>query len=353
MRQDRRLNGWVLIGSIIGIICALALIVTGVALGVSGFVFADKLLKIKDLQFFIYQEGIIEAQLSLFKNQLLKTEFLYLALAIIVGVAGLLTLIFTIVGLNYAKKRKVVRHRVALLVFALIPLAIMGCALTYLLLEFDAITNNIKYILYGVIGAFGFVGLCNILGVMFGRSEKFMSNDNNKYAFDNSTLRNARIDVNNNIRTAENQRTGLIQAKIANTPQEKLRQAQNPRQPMSQLPIQRAQSPIQPNRPAQPNRPIQQVGHPTQQAVCPMQQMGQATARPVHPMQNNGNAPRPITPNTMQSRPMQSAQRPVASNGNAQLPPNAMRPRHYCQKCGKLLVSGERICGLCGHKVTE
>ena len=292
MRQDRRLNGWVLIGSIIQMILGIILISVGIALGVVGFLYTNKLATIKDLQFFVNQ--------PFFTQFNLKPEFLYLFLGIAVGVVGVIVLSFAIVSLSYAKRRRVVRHRVALPIFSLIPLSIAGCAGAYFALEFKSLPNNIKYILYGIIGAFGFVALCYILGVMFGRSEKFMSNDNNKYAFDNSTLRNARADIN--------------------------------------------------HRPVQAQGVSNNMARPVQQGAGqrPVQRpLGQATARPVQPMARTAQQPRPIQPASrpnMPQRPMPTSvqTRPISSG--------AQKPI-YCNKCGKMLSPEEKFCTLCGYKI--
>jgi hypothetical protein len=55
----------------------------------------------------------------------------------------------------------------------------------------------IKYLAFGIIGVFGVVALFNLLGLLFGRSEKFMSNDNNKYAFNDNLVKSERAKINN------------------------------------------------------------------------------------------------------------------------------------------------------------
>ena len=107
MRQDRRLNVWILFSAIIGVIAGLVLLTAGGVLGTAGFVWTEKLSKIVELQKFLSQDFITEIQLKIFSGKILKPEFLYLALAIIIGVIGLFTLILSIVCLNYAKKRKI------------------------------------------------------------------------------------------------------------------------------------------------------------------------------------------------------------------------------------------------------
>ena len=338
MRKDRRLNGWVALGSAIEIILSFILLIGGVALASAGFLYKTKLAEIDDLQYFIYQDGIIKFQEFIFNNKLLKIEYLYLILGIIVAVVGLIAFIFGIISFAYGKKRKVVRRRVALLIFTLVPLAIAGCALTYLLLEFDILTDNIKYIAYGITGGFGFVALCKILGVIFGRSEKFMSNDNNKYAFDNSSLRNARADINNNIRANQNQHNNQMAQPMPNA-------NQGPR------PVQQGQPlPPRPNQPMRTNAP-QGSAQNRPMPPRPNQPMPQG-ARPVRPAQPGGMPQRSMAQGGAQ-RPVQSmrpapqGQRPVGAPNNRPVVEGA----RYCPKCGKMLSPSEKICTLCGYKV--
>lgn len=329
MRQDRRLNGWVALGSIIQIISSMVLLSAGIFVAVAGFLYQKQLAKIDDLQFFVWQDGIVEIQTKLFKGELLKLEFLYLALGIIVGVAGLIALIFAIVSLSYAKKRKVVCHRVALFIFSLIPLAIAGLATTYFVLEMKMLTDNIKYVLYGLMGAFGFIGLCYLLGIIFGRSEKFMSNDNNKYAFENAnSMRNARADVNNNVKAAQMQ----YQPQASGIIQQRTQQGQaRPVQPMTAQQRPAQPRPIQPQaRPTGTSRPMPQASRPTQARPMP--------PRPMGATQQRSAQARPMGPT--QARPMV---RPTQQGQNVR----------YCPKCGKQLSPNEKICTLCGYRMAE
>ena len=364
MNQDRRLNGWVMLASILGIVFGLALIVVGAGAGVWGFLKPDKLTSIKEIFFFTNQEGLVKLQEFIFNGDVLKTKFLYLALGIIIAVVGFLVLNFAIIALSYVKKRKVVRHRVAMLIFTLIPLAIAGCATTYLLLEKDILPDYIKYVMYGLIGVFGFISLCNIMGVMFGRSEKFMSNDNNKYAFDNSAIKNARVNVNNNVREAQMQ-NGAVARPVQSTQsyqqasqgyvnqsstqaRQPMQQPMRPVQRPAQAPMQRGMQPqrpmpqgqgLRPNQPMQP-RPVQR---PVQPGARPMQARPgvnpnvQGSSRPVTTMSNNSAPVRPGAP----TRPAPVAQRPN------------MPSQKYCKVCGKVLATGEKICNVCGNRVED
>ena len=332
MRQDRRLNGWVLLGSIIQIISSIIAIVAGAGLAVVGFLYQDKLAKLTDLQVFMGHLSALQDELL---NKHLLTKYLYLVLGVSVAVIGLIALIFAIVTLVYARKRKVVRHRFASLIFSLIPLAIAGCVATYLILEMKEFTDNMKYVAYGIIGAFGISGLFIILGVMFGRSEKFMSNDNGKYAFDNSSLRNARAGANNNVKTAQMQ----YPAQVNQGQYVPLNQAQQPMQ--AQRPMQPQANPMRPNQSGMPQRNAMQARPNMPNQARPMQPaqprvpMGQATARPVQPMQ----------------RPAQPMQRPMARPAQPAQP--QARAQRFCNKCGKLLNPNEVVCSLCGTKIIK
>lgn len=352
MRQDRRLNGWVLISSVIQIILSIVLLSTGIALAIVGFLYQDKLATIDDLQFFIYQDFFIKFDL--------KLEFLYLFLGIAVAVIGLIILILAIITMTYAKKKKVVRRRVPLLIFALIVLAVAGCTATYLFLEFETLTDNIKYIAYGIIGAFGFAGLCNILGVMFGRSEQFMSNDNSKYAFDNSSLRSARVDVNNNVKNAQMQHPAGVQ--YAQSQYQPMQQRSNAGQGRYAPMLQQGYA-QQPKAGGIAQRPQNQNMSRTMQANAVRQAprpIGQATARPVQPMTHGANVNQPVRRvqqgvNSAQARPVNP--RPVQpTTSNITPRPSAHTQAtagKYCVKCGKQLLPNERFCSLCGYKVNQ
>ena len=102
-------------------------------------------------------------------------------------------------------------------------------------------------------------------------------------------------------------------------------------------------------RPIQPTRPVQQ-----------RPSMGQPAQRPNAPM---GPRPMPAQPNRpMQPRPGQPMQagRPMSQMPGQPVRPQPARPaqpnaqgRVFCKKCGKLLAPGEKMCSLCGYKVTE
>ncbi|MBQ3502813.1 MAG: hypothetical protein IJA72_04045 [Clostridia bacterium] len=361
MNQDRRKNGWVLISASLQIILSIILLSVGIALGVCGFLYQSKLATIDELQFFINQKGIIEAQhLISGGTKLLKPEFLYLFLGGIVAVIGIIVLIIGIVSLIIAKKKKVVRSRIKLTLFTIIPLAIAGCSATYLAFEVNNLPDYIKYGLYGIIGAFGFCALCLMLGLLFGRSEKFMSNDNNKFAFDDSSLRNARVDVNNNVRMAESQ---MAQGYNMQQPQGQVYMPNNMGNMPTQAPYQQQNYMQQPRQQMPQNMQAQRVT--TSQPI----RNTSAIARPVQPMHGASNMQRPLPPrpmqqpqvrqNPVQPRPMQPMQaRPVQPM--QQRPMQQVRPMQqpqpqannaFCPKCGKSLVPQEKICTMCGFRV--
>ena len=355
MSQDRRKNGWIIISSSLQIVLSIVLLSVGIALGVCGFLYQSKLATIDELQFFINQKGIIKAQhLISGGTKLLKPEFLYLFLGGIVALVGIIILILAIVSLVIANKKKVVRNQFKLTLFAIILLAIVGCTATYFVFEMDNLPDNIKYVLYGIMGAFGFCALCLILGLLFGRSEKFMSNDNNKYAFDDSSLRNARAGANNNVRSVEAQTA----------------QSYNPQQQSAGMPNQAQRQPVNNLQPRRPQTVAN--GQPTQRMPGnqPMRTVG-ATARPVQSVNMSNNMARPVRPNpaqapqnarpnmpqsaqmrpTNQVRPNASAQ-PIRPNGNA--PINQTRgTTPYCPKCGKRLSPQEKFCVVCGYKLNK
>ncbi len=338
MNQDRRKNGWIFISSLLQIVLSIVLLSAGIALGVTGFLYKSKLATIEELQFFVNQEGMIKAQQFISgSTAIFKKEFLYLILGSILAVIGIVLLIFAISSLMCAQKKSVVNHKIKLMFFAVIPLIIVGCATTYLVFEGQVLPNVIKYILYGIIGGFGICVIFTSLGIMFGRSEQFMSNDNSKYAFDNSSLRNARADVNNNVRTAEANMVQPYQQQARPMPNAQQAQRVATGQPIrSTSAIAR---PVQPMHTA-PNNQARQV-QPMRRAINPQgqQPMRQMQQRPVGQTQPNiqqypvGQA----QPNVQGARPMQRPQQPV-------------RVR-TCPKCGKQLAPQEKFCVRCGYRV--
>lgn len=358
MRNDRRLNGWVLLASILGIFTGLISFVAGAGVAVWGFLKPEQLLKFKYVEFFAYHNWIVKLQKTIF-NKMLLDKFLFLFAGLIVAAVGLIILICAIKGLIYVKKRKVVRRRVALLLYSIVPLAVaVGFGLA--IWKFDSLVievkdlskswNNfidiLKYSIYGATGVFGTIALFNILGVFFGRSEKFMSNDNNKYAFENSSkIKKERANVNNKVREAQVQpgvkpqvqQNGQVVAQpgqMAQPMQGARPQMQNPNvRPMQQRPMQAGQ-PQRPMQPARPQAPYQQ-GQPMRPIAPRPQPNGmQGSSRPVSSM---SRVP-------MQQRPIQAGQ--------------PQRPQYqpstkYCARCGKLLAPGEKVCTLCGHKSAE
>ena len=335
MKKDRRLNGWVMIASVLGIISGLVLILAGAGLGVFGFLEPDELLRIEELVFFVNQEGINKVQIKLLGG-LLKFEWLFVSLGIVMAVVGLIALVFAIVSLNYAKKRKVVKHRVALLVFTLIPLAIAGCVGMYLYFEWKVLTDIIKYVCYGLGGVFAFIALCNLLGILFGRSEKFMSNDNNKYSFGGNTIRNARASANQNVRDAQ-QQAKLVRPLNVNVQSNQQEQQQSTSQGVRTSLTAR---PTQTPRP-QINANAQSTARPVRTMNTGVAQRPMQHASQIPPRQTTQQVKRPVAPTQAPQRPQQSV-RPVSS-----------APKKYCIRCGKLLSPNEKVCVMCGTKIEQ
>ncbi len=361
MKQDRKLNKMIMFASVLGVLAGIIVLVAGAGTAVFGFLKHEELAKIKDLAFFINQEGLNSLQKVLLGG-LLKIDYLYLALGGFVGVIGLLVLIFSILGINYAKKHKVVRRRGAILIFNLIPLAIASCVAVYLVLEFNTIPDMIKYIGYGLGGVFGVIGLFNLLGIICSRSEKFMSNDNGKLAFDNSSLRDARAEVNSNVKDAEyqpiNQGLGAGNEFVY---QEQNQGSAPVYQPMGQPTAQVQQPRPQQTRPMPP-RPQQgpmptnsQMARPA--GVRPQMNPGaQSTARPVAPQTRPvGQQARPMPPRPQQgqmpARPTGARPQGAPAQAGAQRPTTAQHK--YCLGCGSMLNPGEMFCKVCGTKVNK
>lgn len=334
MSQDRRKNGWIFISSALQIILSIVLLSAGIALAVTGFFYKEKLATIDDLQFFVSQKFFTQFNL--------KTEFLYLFMGTAIGVIGVLLLIFGVAEMIYAQKRKVVRRRVKVIIFALLHAAIAGAAGYYYMSEMKSLPENIKYILYGIIGAFGVCALFSILGILFGRSEKFMSNDNNKFAFDNSSLRNARADVNNNVKMAEEQYYDMAQWNDGYNYTE---------QPQQAPPYNSAY--VQPN---------QYVAGPEQQR--PTNNPNVQPVRPPQPMNRPSQPPRPRpVPPTGVSRPVQAMRQPSIVQqrpAQARPVPPASRPintstktKIYCPRCGSLISMNDKVCATCGQPLNN
>lgn len=320
MKQDRKTNGWIVIASIIEIFMGIVLLGAGGVTSAGGFLYIGKLNKLADLQFFLGQKWI-KYVIDKFKW---TPKYVYLYLGIALAVIGLVTLILGIISLAYAKKRKVVRKRGFLTLHIILAVAVAGCSAVYFIMERAVLPNNIKYVLYGVMGGFGFVAFCKLVGVVFGRSEQFLSNDNSKYSKSNRLIA----------------------------------------QYISQQPRSDSARNVTPNtavqRPSTPNTAVQRPSAPNTNNVQP--------ARPTQMSNQAGMPPRPTSqtrpagqqPRTMQgqmqnqARPtqtaMQSGVRPVrATQGQAARPTGSK----YCAKCGKLLNLNEKICSLCGFRVSE
>lgn len=329
MKQDRRINGWIVAGSIISIIIATVLIAGG-AIGILGFFDTEKMSGIKDLDFFVNQK--------FFADFNLKLEYLYLFLGIAVCLIGVLSLVFGLIVWNYASKLKVVRRKTAIFLFGIYDLIVLASAATYLLLELDSLTRNIKFILYGVLAMYALAWIFKLLGIIFGRSEKFMSHDNNKLAFNGQSR--VRPETTEEVSPMPNaQNVNNNEARVQPTMQG---------QPMPQG-SPRPQGAPAPRPAGMPPRPNQMAGQPRPQnsAVPPRPQQPMGT----RPMPQGG--PRPQGSAVNQARPTQPGMAPRPSQPSVNPNQNIPSSRKYCAKCGKLLNPEERICSLCGFKVSE
>ena len=159
MKQDIEFNVWVLISSILQTIVGIACIGAGSVLAVMGMIDPFKLLKIEEINFLVTQEGFIKLQNTIFGGVLIK-KYLFMIIGAIIAIAGLISLIFAIVELLYVKRYKVVNHRVALIFFAMIPLAIAICVEAYLLIEYDILNatldhvKNVRIVCFAICGIF-------------------------------------------------------------------------------------------------------------------------------------------------------------------------------------------------------
>ena len=176
MKQDRRFNGLVFVGSLMQTIFSFAVLVAGVALAVLAFTHFDMVNKLDDLQFFINQEYINK----------LKPEFAYLFSGIGLGVVGLIFFISGTTNIVHVRRYKVSQHRLGIVFGCLLVLAMLAGVDTYLYFEINEITRNIKYVIYGINVLYAFIALSNLLGVALGRNESFVSNDNSKFAYDSA-----------------------------------------------------------------------------------------------------------------------------------------------------------------------
>lgn len=189
MKQDVKFNVWVLISSIFQGVAGSVCTILGIIFAIMGVANVNKMLKVKELNFFIHQEGIIKLQENLF-GKVLGEKYLFLILGLIAAVIGIAILVFSIVELLYVKRYQVVNHRIALIAFSLIPLTLAFCAEIYLLNEYNVLKESLDYIRHIRIGCFvtcGVFSICvilKLLGVLFSKSEEFVSNDNAKYAFE-------------------------------------------------------------------------------------------------------------------------------------------------------------------------
>lgn len=294
MKQDRRFNGLVFVGAFTETIFSFAMLVGGIALAILAFTHIDMVNKLDDLVFFINQDFLVK----------FKPEFAYLFTG--GGVAGI-GLIFFIIGvsnLTHVNRYKVSNHRVAIVLGCLFTLLCLGALDAYLYVEFDNLTENIKYVIYAVNVILAFVVIFKILGVIVGRNEQFVSNDNNKFSFENPN--NARSEL---IQPIDTQVKAPINPLIHQVIPNKVEGTN------SNMPI-----------PMQKGQPLHQQAQSNLNTIykrSPIKgvQTGEqlATMRPI----NN------ITDTSRKSTPK------------------------YCPKCGKLLSGEEIFCSLCGFKLGE
>ena len=353
MKQDRKFNKMIMFASVLGVLAGFILLIAGAGAAVFGFLKHEELAKIKEVAFLINQEGLTTVQ-KLLLGGVLKTEYLYLTLGGIVAGIGLLVIIFSAVGIGYAKKHKVVRRRFAILFFNLIPVAIAGAIATYFVFKFNEIPDLIKYVGYGVGGVFAVIALFNLFGVLCSRSEKFMSNDNGKLSFDKSSLRDARAEVNNNVKDAEYQSQEQFNGGVVYQEQ----QGAQGYQPMQQ-PYQNAQQYPQQARPMAP-RPQGTPGQARPQGAMPPRPQGvPGQARPQGAMPArpaNGVRPQMTANGQPTARPVAPRPQGVPGQQRPQGNPGQQRPtaQHmYCLSCGTMLNPGEMFCKVCGTKVNK
>ena len=339
MKQDIKFNGWVLISSIFQVIASVACIVAGAILVFMGLFNTAKLLGIKELNFFINQDGIIKLQNKLIGGVLLD-KYMFLILGILVAVIGIVCLVFAIVELLYVKRYKVVNHRIALIAFSIIPLLIAGCAEAYLLAEYDILKSSLDYIkniriaCFAVCGIFSACAILKLLGVLLGKSEEFVSSDNSKYAFEGT-------------KQGKMSQGGKPVARVPARAQVQVNQSQ----------------PVKPRNMQNPNARPQQVGQARpnniRQPISPNQPRpnnmagSRGGSQPVRPMTRPGTTQAQANPKSP-ARPVQNSAptRPIASPSNqaGQTQPTQNR---RCPKCGKTLKPNEIVCSACSKNTNK
>ncbi len=299
MKQDRRFNGWVFVGSLIETIFSFAVVVAGVALAILAFTHIDMVNKLDDLRFFINQDYLNK----------LKPEFAYLFTGAGLAIIGLIFFIGGVANVVHVRRYKVSQHRVSILFECLLVLAMLAGVDTYLYFEMDNITRNIKYVIYGINVLYSIGALFNLLGVIFGRNEKFVSNDNNKFTFDNTTTKPLNVQVAS---------SGEVKAPI---------------NPLLHQNIPNRVSGTNSNMPSNMQVP----------SAHQVQAQGQH-------MNGNLNTIYKTAPKKgVQTGEQLSTMRPI-NNIPSQ---NNKSSKKFCPKCGKMLSNEEVFCSLCGYKVGE
>lgn len=333
MKQDIKFNVWVLFSAIIQALSGAFCFVVGALVSIMGIIKPSKLLKINEIKFLVKQKWLINLQTKLFGGELFE-KYLFLISGILIAVTGIIVLILAILELRYVKKYSVVNHRVKLIIFALIPLIIAGCVEAYLLLQYDVLKSSVEHIkniriaCFGVCGVFSVCAICTLLGVLFSKSEEFVSNDNNKYAFEGPRPNRVVQQGGQPSMTIRNQSSNQMQGRAVNVQNPNVR-----RQPMQQsMPARGQVNPT--NMIARPTRPANGAGMTGTGMVRP-------AARPgVVPMSRNTMASANQMQNSISPRQVGA---PNSQSGG-------MRPTQIrrCPKCGKALMPNEIRCSICG-----
>ena len=333
MKQDIRFNGWVLISAIFQVIAGAACIGAGAVLAIMGIANANKLLGIKEVNFFINQQGLVKLQKNLF-GKLLMEKYLFMIMGAILAVIGIIALVFAIIELLYVKRYKVVNHRAALIAFSLIPLAIAGCVEVYLLKEYDVLKSALDYIknirtgCFIICGIFSACAILKLLGVLFSKSEEFVSNDNNKYAFEGPKASRVAQGAQPRMQTRNQTNNQMQGARPVNRQNSNARPAN-----VQPRPANTAARPV--GIPANAQAKTANVARPgvgpqTRPAARPgVAPAANAAALPPRPVQNS-MSPRQMGAPNSQSRNVRPAQ------------------IRRCPKCGKALMPNETMCSVCG-----
>ena len=349
MRQDVKFNGWVLISSILQIIASVVCIGAGAALAIVGFFNASKLLKIEELKFFVNQDGLIRLQKSMFGGVLIK-KYLFLIIGSLIAIIGIIALVLAIVELLYVKRYKVVNRRATLMMFSIVPLAIAICVEVYLVLEYDLLKTSIDYIknvrigCFAICGVFSACAIFKLIGVLFSKSEQFVSNDNGKYAFEGP--KSNKLSQSNQNLPANQVRAQMPINQVQNRSANRMNGAiknQNERYQSAQGLVRLDNSQVRPNN-------VMQTANSQQDrsVVIPRPGVNSQQARPAvnqavlqSSAQNNAVSQRPM--------PSRGTNTPLAGqtvNSQRVRPAQAAHIRR-CPKCGKTLMPNERVCSIC------